>query len=450
MIETICEQCGNRFKVDAQLLGKKGRCDKCKGVFKIAEAPPLPPSNTPMILVGVAGLVILGVGAFMLFGNETKVDGPGKNGEVTKKTEELKGPRSQDDKNKAGSEDNTEGKGKKKSGDGKKRRDPKSDKSKAEVEAEDQAVRSWSLKPSLSRTDVKNLELGRVILSGGKRVVVNGRTSFFKVPYDGFPLYLPRGKHRVSQGSDVQTVSVSRSYGDHYYKEAESLTNKEGEIDYQQVVVQIVNELGHPQEAYLLNLLAHHYLKQKKYDAARRVLFRALAVDPTFAPAHLNLSWVYLKQKKEEEAKRELRLAEDMDATGTFALERGMAEIRHALSFDKKTPVSLDPALYQFKLTVDDPVVDACFLFARFAKTPLDAIAAHNNAALRLLKLGHYEQAQGLFFKALKTLSKQQPTVKGRLIATTIFANLARLYNEAKWSERREIPMMEQVFPTKR
>lgn len=451
MIDTICEHCGNRFKVDAQYLSKKGRCDKCKGVFQIAEAPPLPPSKTPMILLGVAGVLVLGAGAFMLLGNKEATVDPDTKGKLAKNDELRDGPGFKGDSEKNKDPKISDGPGKKGPGKSSTKKDPgkKSTKKNDDSESDDQPVRTWSLKPSPRKTDAKNLEKGRVLLTAGKRVVINGRTSLFKIPYDDFPLFLPPGKYRVSQGSDVQTVSVSNSYGDHYFKEVERLTDNEGQIDYDRVVAQIVNELSHPQEAYLLNLLAHHYLKRKKYDAARRTLFRALTIDPSFAPAHLNLAWVYLKKKQEKECEFELRLAEDMDATGTFGLERGAAVIRHGLSYKKKTPVKLDAARYQFKLTVDDPVVDACFLFEKFAKTPLDAISAQNNAALRLLKLGHFEQAQGLFFKALKVLSEQRPTVHGRLIATTIYANLARLYKTAKWAESREIPAIERVFPPK-
>ncbi|MDF1660584.1 MAG: hypothetical protein P1V97_02345, partial [Planctomycetota bacterium] len=402
--------------------------------------------------VGI-GVLILGVGAFMLLGNnETSIEDPKTKGKLAKNDKLRDGPGFSKDREKTTDKTTSDDPGKQDPGKDESKKDPKKNSSETNEnpEADDQAVRTWSLKPSLAKTDPKNLEQGRVLLVGGKRVVVNGRTSLFKVPYDDFPLFLPRGKFRISQGSDVQTISVGKSYGDHYYKQAKQLMDNDGEIDYERVVAQIVNELGHPKEAYLLNLLAHHYLKKKKYDAARRALFRALAIDPSFAPAHLNLAWVYMKKKLEKECEFELRITEDMDSTGTFGLERGIAEIRHGLSYTKRTPVKLDPERYQFTLKVDDPVIDACFLFAKFAKTPLDAISAQNNAALRLLKLGHFEQSQGLFLTALKTLSKQRPTVRGRLVATTIFANLARLYKAAKWAELREIPTMERVFPVKK
>jgi tetratricopeptide (TPR) repeat protein len=462
-METICSHCANRFKVPDELLGKKGRCDQCKGVFEIIKAPPRPPSKAPQILIGVAGLAIVGAGIFMLAGpNENNTVGPGHENKGTAKDQDPNKGSGQSTNNSQNSNNSiNENPNKTNNSDSKGSRtkaDKNNDKNNSdEAEIEDKRLKNWSLKPSPHRTDKKYLKKGMVTLIGDKKVVINGQVSVFKIPYNDFHLYLPPGTHKIGQGSNISTVTVGESYGQHYFKELERLTAKTGFIDFEAVVRQKVNELGHPKEAYLLNLIAHHYLRYKRYNAAKRTLHRALTIDPGFAPAHLNLAYTLSemdgsdkkeKEQLKQEAEIELRLAEDFDSAGAFGLERGFAFVRRNISVPHKhKSVTLDPDKYRFKIASDDPVVEACFLFARLAKTPLDAVSAHNNAGLRLLNLKNYDDAYGVFIGALRRLSKQRPTVRGRLIATTIYSNLARLYDDADWAEAMEIPFISKVFP---
>jgi tetratricopeptide (TPR) repeat protein len=459
-METCCTECGNRFKVNPQLVGKKGRCDRCKAVFVIGKAEPLPRSNLlPTIVLAVAGLGIVGFGVSMLGGSTdpgtgnpgVKNNGGGgkggpnagliKPGQIDPGGTSTANPNGTPKNGGGGRDDPTAGP-----------KDPtkngENSDEKAVPEELDQKVQHWSLKPSPVSTQKEALKLGMISLVGDTKVVINGRSSLFKVPFDNFPLYLPQGVHEISQGSARETVHVTESYADRYTKERSRLTTNKGTIDFVALVKQKTNEMEHPQEAFLLNLAAHHYLKNKRYKAAKRILKRCLAQDPTFPPAHLNLAWVLCELKEKDAAINELRLAEDLDSQGTFGLERGFALLRRNLSIrHERKKVVLKPEDYQFKFSADDAVVEACMLFARLAKTPLDVISAHNNAGLRLLKLGQYEQAYGVFMRTLKMLSKCAPTKRGRLVAATLFANLGRLYEAANWSEKMEMAIIRQVFP---
>lgn len=448
MIKTRCPSCGNRFKVDAAFLGKKGRCDRCSEVFEIAAAPP---GKAPLGVIGlaVAGLAVIGGGLALLVSDETPgPEGPSDPQGRTTPQETPTGPKPTILPGQVGPEATPGGEGPEG------RRGGEQSRGMREREGplrrvEDRAIASWSPRVVGRVTDKSKLALGRAALIAGKSLALNGRELRLAVPEGGLALFLPQGRHWLVQAGKGQLIEVEESYFEHCQKELRRRLG-DGDLQASQLFRQKISELEFPEEPYLLDWIGRFYLSRDDFAAAERSFVRALAMEPAYPPAHLGLAEVLAKTDRKEEAMEEARLAEDLDPVGAFAMERELATIRGrlGLKYLARPRVRLDPERYRWPIPKDDSVVRACLLLAELSAGPLDRAAAINNAGLRLRKLKRYEDSYRTFLAALRVLRPLEPTVRGRLTATTIYANLADLYVEARWPETEEIVAIKEIFPS--
>lgn len=459
MIWTACPQCGNQFKVDAAVVGKKGRCDKCSKVFVITEVEAPPSKPIAPILLAVAGLVIVGVGVSMsIGGGSTKTPDKDPKTIAKKDPKDLKDPKNTNgqtgdpkttgdpdsggtDSKNTGSQTGTQG------GQGGAKGDAKNQAQATLWDTPDSPLRSWTDKPSPYRVDPKSVEMGRVLLVPGSSVRVNGSVLRLKVAGEDMVLYLPRGKHWVAQGSDNYEVTVDESYGD-FLRFQRYRRRKARGFDMDRLLREKLTELDHPSEPSLFLWLGNAYYQQQSYHAAKRLYIRALRLLPSLAPAHFNLAWTCFQLNDKKAATRELRLAEDLDEVGTFGLEREFARLRDRLGLGAKMPkVELDPSLYAYERPRDDAVVNACFLLADLGKSPLDRVAAINNAGLRLLKKKRYQDAYEVFLMALAQLKTIKASAHGRLAAATIYRNIGRVTVDDNWPEKAEVAVASELYP---
>lgn len=447
MIWTRCPKCSNSFRVDASLKGRKGRCDRCREVFEIAEAE-APKRNLMPIQLGLVGAVAI-VGGLVMASRD---GGPATPGGGTGATD----PAGSTGGGTAGGAGGAtvidpdpgrgSGTGGSAGGDG-----PDVDVSRREptevvvpgneAAPEDKPLKVWWSRLGPGPSDAAELAAGALDAGGVKRLVINGELIRVAVKRPSWRLFLPCGVHHVVLDGQVREARVGRSYGDRYRTEAEIRVDPallKAPLD--RLVRERVAELDHPAEPTLLNLLGHVYLRKQQWDAALRYYNRAALLAPGFAPAHLNRAIVLFESGEREAAFKALRVAEELDQAGAFGLERGTARLRDRMSVGSKAPdASFDPAELEGERPEDDGVVNALMLVARLGASDLDAVAALNNAGLRMARKQRWQDAERLYRAALRRLSQREPSLLGRASARTVYQNLCRLYQAADWPEKAEV-----------
>ena len=83
-----------------------------------------------------------------------------------------------------------------------------------------------------------------------------------------------------------------------------------------------------PQEPHSLDVMGHTLLMLEDLLSAERFLRRALAIDPSYAPAHLHLGMVFLQRGDMERGRQELDLAESL-GSGTWTASQAQRFIAY-------------------------------------------------------------------------------------------------------------------------
>jgi len=228
-------------------------------------------------------------------------------------------------------------------------------------------------------------------------------------------LFLPRGTHSVRFRPNESSLPVT--IRDDFQVEYDAMSNffghgpriRTGELLSRGA--RVMDAYGTP---FLLTFLGAHYADQKQWDAAERTFRRALAVNPTFSPAHLNLSRCLLEREAREDAVREVNLAEVFNVGNVFGLAHaiGQTRLKLGLPLGQVQPAEIPDGAYTAvdALTEEDRrMVSLLQSLADYAVREEDRGKILNNLGVHFADRGKPELALHHFRGALAAVKNAGP-----------------------------------------
>ncbi len=231
-------------------------------------------------------------------------------------------------------------------------------------------------------------------------------------------LLLPRRAHvvRFNRSDRLIEVKIARDFVD-TYDEMRSYFGVPGKVQTQLLVMRGARAMDVHGAPFLLNFLGADYIHRNQWEAAERKYRRALRVNPTFSPAHLNLAHCLAHRKANAEAIREIQLAEAFNvgdvygiSTGIFALKVQLEvasvdnEDQRPVEFFSDVYVSLEPLSEE-----DRRIVAFMQAASRYATRDEARAKILNNLAVHFAESGRPTLALEYFRGALKALKVSGP-----------------------------------------
>jgi hypothetical protein len=228
-------------------------------------------------------------------------------------------------------------------------------------------------------------------------------------------LFLPRGTHsvRFRPNESATTVTIR----DDFQFEYDAMGDFFGHgprIRTSELLsrgARVMDAYGTP---FLLNFLGADYANQQHWDAAERTFRRALAVNPTFSPAHLNLCRCLLEREAREDAVREVNLADVFNVGNVFGLAQAIGQTRRKLGLPvgQLLPAELPDGAYRAvdPLTEEDRrMVSLLQSLANYAVREEDRGKILNNLGVHFADRGKPELALFHFRSALAAVKNAGP-----------------------------------------
>ncbi len=153
-------------------------------------------------------------------------------------------------------------------------------------------------------------------------------------------LYVPAGRHliRVGQQTAYRIYRSKEPYSAWYRTRRDKLTSQ-GKRGRRTLLTELARRFDNPPTAEPLHLLGNYHYHNGAQPAAIRLYRRALALNPAYAPSHLNLAFCLLEARDKAGGLRELRLARAFNPSDVFGIdaliERLAAKHRLALTADR-------------------------------------------------------------------------------------------------------------------
>jgi Tfp pilus assembly protein PilF len=156
----------------------------------------------------------------------------------------------------------------------------------------------------------------------------------------------------------------------------------------------------------LLNFLGAGYAAQSHWEAATRTFERSLAVDPCFAPAHLNLAECYIRRGDRQGAIARIDLAEAFNVGNVFGITSAITRLRKELQLPPDQSSSAELTLISYETTEniteeDRRVVGVLRALAKYAVQEEERCKILNNIGAHFADCGKPQTALAYFHNAL-------------------------------------------------
>jgi tetratricopeptide (TPR) repeat protein len=259
-----------------------------------------------------------------------------------------------------------------------------------------------------------------------------------------FPfLLLPKGTHWIQFRPDEKPVKVT--IPEHFRVFYDRLRSHYGlpkSVDEDRILEACGDALDAYRQPFLLNIHGAYYAKQKKRPEAMRKWRRALRLNPTFGPAHLNLALALLAEGDTLAGERELNLAELFNVGDVYAIAEAIWNIRSQYNLhskeENKTNLAIEDYLADGTLSIKDRrMVGMMKGISKYAVDPGERAKILNNLAAYLATTNKPEWACVFFREGLSEL-KANPNDYRRL-AVEIIRHMREVCEESEMnSEARE------------
>jgi tetratricopeptide (TPR) repeat protein len=220
-------------------------------------------------------------------------------------------------------------------------------------------------------------------------------------------LFLSRGSHRVRfrQNETAITAEIEKDFIDEYSKMRRffAVDEKVRDRELLQRGARAMDVHGTP---FLLNFWGAAYAAQDHWQAAERTFHRALAINPCFAPAHLNLAECLVRRGARDRASAEIDLAEVFNVANVFGITSAISQMRLDMQQSPARPSHEDVAVpnYQTSETISDQdkrVVGVLRALAKYAVDDGDRSKILNNIGAHFADIDKPEAALTYYRSAL-------------------------------------------------
>jgi tetratricopeptide (TPR) repeat protein len=262
-------------------------------------------------------------------------------------------------------------------------------------------------------------------------------------------LFLPKGTHAVRFRPTEQAVEVT--IAGHLADEESRMRAYFGlpdRVRTDELLLRGARTVDVHGAPFLLNLLGASYAAGGRLPPAERKFRRAIRVNPTYGPAHLNLAWCAHQRGAAEEAARELRLAEEFNVGNVFGLAGAIADLKRELKLPSgdRTSVAFASAGYVSSTPLSEEDVRLTALMtalADYAVEPADRGKVLNNLAVHFAQSGRTEQALEHFRQALSEMRLAGP--RRFALSRQVLGHMGAACRRASYDEAEEYERMHQL-----
>jgi hypothetical protein len=259
-------------------------------------------------------------------------------------------------------------------------------------------------------------------------------------------LFLPRGTHAVCFRPNERpvTVTIASNLFDEY-QDMRRFFGVGGTVRGEELMSRSARVMDCHGAPFLLNFAGARYAAAGDWGAAERKFRRALVVNPTFSPAHLNLAECLLRTSAEAEAAREIALADAFNVGNVFGLAGAVAEFRRGVTASKLAG-PLDAAAFSYvtteTLTEEDRRLTALLEgVSKYAVRDEERGKILNNLAVHFADTGRPELALYHFHHALAALREADPGVRYD-VARQVLVSMSEVCRKAGFGEAEEYRQM--------
>lgn len=296
-----------------------------------------------------------------------------------------------------------------------------------------------------------------VILKSGERPWLNGvpiLTEVASPSSQGWPLILPAGEHvwQIGEAGAIQTRVVTRTFA-HFYLEEKALTQKDGRYSFDRLAERTKPIAAAFREPVLPHLWGNYFWQENEREAAIRFWKQAARIEPSFAPAHLNLAFAHAEQKNDAAALKALALADHCNPLDAYGIAAHIQSLQERLGLWKAldTAPFWSPLEYQptARVLTGEPkqVVQTLRTIARYTTQPVDRVKALNNAGVYLTHRSQPEQALEPLQQALDIMVREGMLSNEPALLKTLFGNLERAAKDAGLAEHRLYGWLQEAAP---
>jgi tetratricopeptide (TPR) repeat protein len=196
---------------------------------------------------------------------------------------------------------------------------------------------------------------------------------------------------------------------------------------------------------FLLNFMGAADATQGRWAVAERKFRRALVVNPTFGPAHLNLAECLFRRNEMAEAARECALAEAFNVHDVFGLAAAITRFRRKLGEPIGRPTTADVRVESYvstePISEDDHRLTALLEgVSKYAIRDEERGKILNNLAVHFADTDRPQLALHHFRGALAVVKVAGP--ERFELAAQIFSNMSRVCRRAGFEEAAEYERM--------
>ena len=262
-------------------------------------------------------------------------------------------------------------------------------------------------------------------------------------------LLLPRGTHALLFRANESAVPVTIS-SDFVveYRAMREFFGVGGSVRREELMGRSARAMDVHGAPFLLNFLGASHAGADRWAVAERTFRRALAVNPTFSPAHLNLAECLFRRKELEEAAREAELAAIFNVQNVYGLAAAITEMRRKLGLPigEAGPINVGQFCYVSSEPPSEEDQRMTALMEGISKYAVEEAQRGkilNNLAVHFADRGRPELALYHFREALAVLKRAGP--QRFELATRVFSNMSRVCRKAGFEEADEYEQMQHL-----
>ena len=262
-------------------------------------------------------------------------------------------------------------------------------------------------------------------------------------------LLLPRGTHAVLFRANESAVPVTiPSDFVSEYRAMREFFGVGGSVRDQELISRSARTMDVHGAPFLLNLMGASHASAERWGVAERKFRRALAVNPTFSPAHLNLAECLFRRNELEEAAREAELAAIFNVQNVYGLAAGVAEMRRKLGLPVAEFGSVDARQLRYvssePLSEEDRRISALLEgISKYAVEEAERGKILNNLAAHFADRGRPELALHHFRQALAVFKLAGP--ERFELTRRVFSNMSHVCRKAGFEEADEYDQMQHL-----
>ncbi len=262
-------------------------------------------------------------------------------------------------------------------------------------------------------------------------------------------LLLPRGTHALLFRANESAVPVTiQSDFVSEYRAMREFFGVGGSIRGGELMSRSARAMDVHGSPFLLNLMGASHAAADRWGVAERTFRRALAVNPTFSPAHLNLAECLFRRNALEEAAREAELAAIFNVQNVYGVAAGVSQMRRKLGLPiaEAGPVDAREMRYvgSAPLSEEDERMTALLEgISKYAVEDAERGKILNNLAVHFADRGRPELALYHFREALAVLKLAGP--ERFELATRVFSNMSHVCRKAGFEEADEYDQMQHL-----